>query len=130
MDKALIKKTIQASFEGTMIFPEIVMALTNDGIESYHVDYIRGEARYYHYSGETHSESIDHLHRSVASEFQPEKLQALIKEVQAGKVKYPEFLERSASLGCAYYIVYMLGKKVRYFGRDGGEHLELFPGTK
>jgi hypothetical protein len=32
--------------------------------------------------------------------------------------------------GCVYYIAYLSGKKVIYFGRKGEMHVELFPQPK
>lgn len=120
---------MEQTWAGTVTFPEVVKKLLEDRVSSYHVDYLRGEARYYHVDGESIVEKFEHLHPAVANDFNPERLQALIKKVQAGDAKYPEFVNESAAAGCAYYIVYMNGRKVRYFGKDGAEHLEPFPGS-
>jgi hypothetical protein len=32
--------------------------------------------------------------------------------------------------GCSHYEVFITGKKVIYLGRDGGQHVELFPQPK
>jgi hypothetical protein len=29
--------------------------------------------------------------------------------------------------GCSHYEVFISGKKAIYFGRDGSQHIELFP---
>ena len=60
--------------------------------------------------------------------FSAEGVQAAIRRSQAGLADYSEFLKASAAAGCAYYIVYFGGRKVRYLGKDGGEHVENFPG--
>lgn len=127
MNNSLIEQLVEGSFKGTITFPEVVKKLLEDGFESYHVDYLAGESRYYHTNGETLTKKTEHRFPDVAQTFYPERLQAIIRKVQAGNASYPEFLNESAAAGCVYYIVSLKGKMVRYFGRDGGEHIEHFP---
>ena len=130
MNNNVIEDVIKRTFAGTISFPEVISLLSEEGFVSYHVDYLRGENRYYHANDETISKRPDHKFPKGAKEFSPEKLQAIIRKTQAGSAKYPEFLEESAAAGCVYYIVFMTGKKVIYFGRDGSQHVEHFPGGK
>ena len=66
----------------------------------------------------------------VAADFSAEKIEGINQRVQAGQAAYPDFVREGAAAGCAYYIVYLNGKKVRYFGRDGGEYVQHFPGSR
>ena len=130
MNKTLIKEVIAKTLTGTITFPEVLKTLSSEGIESYHMDYLRGESRYYSQNGESFLIKLEHTFPAVAEEFFPEGVVAAIRRSQAGLSKYPDFIRESAAAGCAYYVVYLNGKKVRYFGRDGGEHVEHFPGAK
>lgn len=124
----LVKQIITGSLSGKITFPEIITTLSNEGFESYHIDYLRGDSRYYHRNGESLLEKIEYSFPSVSEKFSPERVQAAISRSQAGIANYSDFIKDTASAGCAYYIVYLNGKKVRYFGRNGDEHTEHFPG--
>lgn len=58
MDKKLFEDCVHASVAGTKKFPEIVGDLLKIGVESYHVDLIRGENRFYLPCGELQSISV------------------------------------------------------------------------
>ena len=47
MNTNKIKETIQLTLEGKITFPQVVGALIKEGIESYHIDYVRSENTYY-----------------------------------------------------------------------------------
>jgi len=128
MNETIVKEVIAKVAEGKIAFPEVVRTLTNEGFISYHVDYLRGEARYYHRSADSLMEKLDHAFPSVAENFSAEAVQAAIRRSQAGTATYSDFIRDSAAAGCVYYIVYLTGRKVKYFGRDGDEHVENFPG--
>jgi uncharacterized protein YbcV (DUF1398 family) len=70
------------------------------------------------------------LHDGVAPDFSAGILENVNKRVQAGQAWYPDFVREGAAAGCAYYIVYLHGKRVRYFGRDGDEYVQYFPGSR
>ena len=42
--KSIAQKCLNAAYNGTMSFPEIVGSLIQNGFESYHVDFLRGSA--------------------------------------------------------------------------------------
>lgn len=130
MDTAVLKQLIDGSLARRITFPEILGALLKEGVESYHVDFLRNEYRYYAKSGESFITSVPLAHDGVAQEFSAEQLDAINKRVQSGQAGYPDFVREGTAAGCAYYIVYVGGKKVRYFGRDGGEHVQYFPGSR
>jgi uncharacterized protein YbcV (DUF1398 family) len=128
MNENVVKEVITQTLSGTIAFPEVVRLLSNEGFDSYHVDFLRGEGRYYHHTGESLQEKFDHEFPPIAENFSAEGVQAAIRRILAGSSRYPDFIRECASAGCAYYIVYLTGKKVRYLGRNGGEHVEYFPG--
>ena len=55
---------------------------------------------------------------------------AAIRAAQADKIRYPEFMKRSAAAGVIAYWAFLTGRKVIYFGRKGEFHVEDFPGAK
>ena len=56
-----------------------------------------------------------------------EEIVAAIRGSQVGEVKYPEFIARSMRAGCVGYTVWISGRHVTYFGRNGSTHVEKFP---
>lgn len=99
-------------------------------MESSHVDFLRNEYRFYAESGDSFVTAVAFGHNGVAPEFSAEKLEAINRRVQLGQAGYADFVREGTAAGCAYYIVYHEGKKVRYFGRDGGEHVQYFRGSR
>jgi uncharacterized protein YbcV (DUF1398 family) len=94
------------------------------------VDFLRNEYRYYARNGESFVTGVALVHDGVAPEFSAGKLANINKRVQAGQAWYPDFVREGAEAGCAYSIVYLRGRKVRYFERDGNEYVQYFPGSR
>jgi len=130
MNTNKIKETIDLTLEGKITFPQVVGILIGEGVESYHVDYVRSENTYYLPNGESHREAVPHKFQSPAREFLADKVKATIKRIQAGEINYNTFSEEIIQAGCVYYIAYLSGKRVIYFGREGDFHIEHFPGAK
>jgi uncharacterized protein YbcV (DUF1398 family) len=130
MNQAVIQELIRKALANEITFREILATLGKEGVESYHVDFVRNELRYYATNGESPLTAAALLHGGVAAEFSAEKIEHINKRVQAGQASYPDFVAEGAAAGCVYYIDYLDGEKVRYFGRDGGEHLQQFPGSR
>ncbi|MBP7284778.1 MAG: DUF1398 family protein [Leptospiraceae bacterium] len=130
MNTNKIKETIQLTLEGKITFPQVVGALIKEGIESYHIDYVRSENTYYLPNGESHREIIPHKFPIAAKEFSADKVKASIKRIQAGEINYNTFSEEVIQAGCVFYIAYLSGKRVIYFGREGDFHIEHFPNSK
>ena len=59
-----------------------------------------------------------------------DKVKATIKKIQAGEINYNTFSEEIIQAGCCFYIAYLSGRRVIYFGREGEFHIEHFPGAK
>lgn len=130
MEKNFFADCAEASFTGSKKFPDIVMSLINAGVESYHVDVVRSENRYYLPSGENHTVT-NHLAKApIAEEFSASQIESAVRESQAGKINYLQFMEKARAAGCVYYITYLKGKKVVYMGRSGEFHTEYFPGSR
>jgi len=130
MNNALIQELIEKALARKIAFPEILATLTKEGVESYHVDFLRNEVRYYVRDGEFLVVNASFVHQGVAAEFSAEKLDAINRRVQSGQASYADFVREGTAAGCACYAVYLNGKLVRYFGRDGGEHVQYFPGSR
>lgn len=129
MNQALLKEMLDRALAGAITFPEIVGALGREGVEAYHVDFLRNESRCYTTGGESFATPVPFLHGAVAATFSAEALHTINQRVQAGAASFADFVREGTAADCAYYAVYLNGKKVRYFGRDGGEHVQHFPGS-
>ncbi len=127
MDRKILNETIECSISGKIKFPQIVGMLIDQGIESYHVDLIRAENRYYNASGESQVLAIPHKMPEAAEKFVATSVQASIKRSQQGVINYTSFIEEITKAGCVYYIAYLKGERVIYFGREGDFHVEHFP---
>lgn len=130
MNTSALEKTLQQTLDGEITFPQVVGACIEQGLESYHVDLVRSEYRYYHPSGESFQTKVDYPHNNPQKEFSAEKVIAAIRASQAGQIKYKQFIDQILAAGCVYYITYITGKKVVYFGRNGEAHTEHFPQVK
>ncbi|MGA8406530.1 MAG: DUF1398 family protein [Candidatus Acidiferrales bacterium] len=130
MNQALIRQLIAKALAATISFPEILQSLAKERVESYHVDFLRNEYRYYATGGESFVTEVALAHGGVGREFSAKKLESINKRVQARQASYADFVREGTAAGCAYYIVYLQGKKVRYFGRDGDEYIQYFPGSR
>ena len=56
-------------------------------------------------------------------------VKAAIKKVQAGGSSYGVFANECMRAGVVGYNVFIEGKRVVYFGKDGDWHVEWFPGV-
>lgn len=117
----------KSSHEGTAHFGEIVKALIEAGVESYHADYRANRTTYYLPSGETHSVALPAVETAIADQFDAPALQAAIRGAQRGEVMYPQFMRLSRAAGCVGYTVWLAGRHVSYAGRRGEVHIEHFP---
>lgn len=127
MNPELFQEVIQGAFDNTLSFPQVVGRLLNAGVDSYHVDLIRAENRYYFGSDETFVSTVPFEHPKAAGPFSAEKVAGAVKAIQQGKINYKEFVDQIMAAGTVYYIAYLTGKQVIYFGRKGEFHIEKFP---
>ena len=128
MNTEIMRDTLAKSLAGTIAFPDVIRILIGEGVESYRADLVRLEETFYMPDGATFVETIAFPATSIADRFSAPDVIAAIRDSQTGKCKYREFLSRAMRAGVANYVVYLEGKKVIYFGRNGECHIEVFPG--
>ena len=125
--KEVIEKCARESHAGLLAFPEALGRLIEVGVESYFADY-RNQSTTYYLSGNgafTIPMAIPSI--EIPSSFNKEDVVSAIRGAQSDAVRYPEFIKLTMSAGCIGYIVWIAGKYVNYFGRQGEVHIEHFP---
>lgn len=130
MNTELVKQAAVATLEGSKPFPEIVGMLIEAGVESYHVDYVGLRKTFYSASGETMVTIINYEGLpSVHEHFDLTALRADILDSQQNGQHYRDFTRRAMEAGVQSYFAFLRGKRVTYFGRQGDQHTEWFPGS-
>jgi uncharacterized protein YbcV (DUF1398 family) len=104
--------------------------LLEAGIESYFCDLATGAETFYMSDGATHVEKMTLPLLLVAARFSSSDVIAAIRGAQTDQIRYPEFMKRAAAAGVIACWAFLAGKKVIYFGRKGGSHVEEFPRAK
>jgi uncharacterized protein YbcV (DUF1398 family) len=122
----MIECTVGSDHE-RLTFPEVVMKLMAAGIEHYHADLQRSEKAYFLPDGRFEVIPAHKVEIPIAATFSASGVDAAVRAVQAGQVKYREFCARIAAAGCCAYIVSLSGRRAVYYGRTGETHVELFP---
>jgi uncharacterized protein YbcV (DUF1398 family) len=130
MDTSIINECKALSLAGKITFPEVVKKLIDIGVERYICDLVGLKLHYYSSKGEIYTMPLEYDADFVALNFNAAAVKEAVIEVQQNRIDYREFLRRVIAVGCCHYEVYISGKKVIYFGRDGSQHVELFPGAK
>jgi uncharacterized protein YbcV (DUF1398 family) len=130
VDIKAIHEVLAESQEGKLIFPEVVRRLPDAGVESYFVDFAKGEDTIYLADGGTLVDKINLPLSRVAEEFSSTGIIAAIRGAQADLIRYPEFVKRSTAAGVIGYWAFLTGRKVIYFGRNGEFHVEDFPAAR
>ena len=128
-DKAL--EAARATLAGSLPFPEIVGNLIANGVEYYHVDYATKSFTFYSENGgvAVAELSFENL-PAIARDFNSEALRAAILDSQQNGQEFREFCRRAVGAGVQGYFAFLRGKRVTYFGRQGEQHTEWFPGAK
>jgi uncharacterized protein YbcV (DUF1398 family) len=127
--KQVIEQCGRDSYAGTAGFAAIVAALLEAGVESYSADYRAGKTIYYMPTGEVLFMPLTTPDTEIPQVFDAAALVRAIRGAQRGEIKYPQFINLSMAAGCAGYIVWLTGKHVSYFGRQGEVHIEPFPAS-
>ena len=125
--KSVICETLNASNEGRIHFGEVIKKLIDVDVESYSVDYRCGRVSYYMPCGETLTLELDMTKPKIALLFSASAIKSAILRAQRGEIMYPEFKQLSKEAGCVGYTVWITGKHVTYYGRNGETHIEYFP---
>ncbi|ORE90482.1 hypothetical protein ATO4_21410 [Aurantimonas sp. 22II-16-19i] len=120
---------LNAAYDKTMAFPQIVGRLIEAGFEGYAVDYRRNTTTYFLPDRDSVVLGNRPSEEPVALPFDREQIAAQIRWAQADPpdYSYASFCKRVKALGCAGYLVSFPGRRVLYFGRTAETHVELFP---
>jgi uncharacterized protein YbcV (DUF1398 family) len=131
MNAEIIKKAARATLDGTMSFPEVVGQLLAAGVEYYHVDYVGMRKSFYSAQGAMVVTPINFEGLPPVSEtFDTAALREDILDSQRNNQPYRDFTRRAMKAGAQGYYAFLRGKRVTYFGRQGDQHTEWFPGTE
>lgn len=130
MNASLISQLGQATVTGTMPFPEIVGKLIAEGVEYYHVDYASLQIHFYGIEGGVVVVPLLlGAVQPIAPRFEKAALRAAIVDSQKNGQKFKDFSRRAVEAGVAGYFAFLSGQRVTYFGRQGEQHVEWFPGA-
>jgi uncharacterized protein YbcV (DUF1398 family) len=130
MNSHLVLEAARASLAGSRPFPEIVRNLIGAGVEYYHVDYISLQFTFYGGQSDVSVAPITFEDLpSVASDFDVPSLRDAIRDSQQKGQHYREFSQRAMRAGVQGYFAFLRGQRVTYFGRQGDQHTEWFPGA-
>ncbi len=127
---AVARDCLNAAYDKTLAFPQIVGRLIAAGFDGYTVDYRLGTTTYYLPDGDGIALPNRPSDEPVAARFDQPGIAAQIKWAQADppEYSYAAFSRNVKALGCAGYIVSFPGRRVLYFGRTAETHVEHFPG--
>jgi uncharacterized protein YbcV (DUF1398 family) len=131
MITTIIIETARKTLAGTISFPEVVAQLLATGGEYYHVDYIGLKKTFYSASGDMVVTPINYEGLPpVAADFNIAALRADILDSQRNHQPFRDFTRCAMEAGTQGYFAFLRGKRVTYFGRQGDQHTEWFPGTE
>ena len=131
MNTKIITEVARKTLDGTMSFPEVVSQLLTAGVEYYHVDYVGMRKTFYSAEGDAAVTPINYEGLPpVAADFDAAAVRADILDSQRNGQKYRDFTRRAMEAGVQGYFAFLHGKRVTYFGRQGDEHTEWFPGAQ
>ena len=122
---------LNAAFDKSMAFPEIVRTLIKAGFEGYVVDYRRTTTTYFLPDGDNVVLPNRPSDGAVAAQFDPTGVASQVKWAQANApdYSYSAFCKNVKAFGCAGYMVSFSGRRVLYFGRTAETHVEHFPNS-
>lgn len=130
MNTNLVQAAATAALAGTKSFPEIVGMLLEAGVEYYHVDYVTRQKTFYSTAGVAVTAPIPYEGLpDVAADLDLAALQADILDSQRNGQKFRDFTRRAMQAGVQGYFAFLRGQRVTYFGRQGDQHTEWFPGA-
>lgn len=131
MDAKIIAEAARKTLDGTMSFPEVIGQLLTAGVEYYHVDYVGLKKTFYSAEGYTVVTPINYEGLpAVAADFDAAAVRSDVLDSQQNGQKYRDFTCRAMAAGVQGYFAFLRGKRVTYFGRQGDEHTEWFPGAQ
>ncbi|HBK44489.1 MULTISPECIES: DUF1398 family protein [unclassified Polynucleobacter] len=125
--KEVIENCAHQSHAGLLTFPEVLGRLIEVGVESYFADYRNQSTTYYLSRNDALSIPMAMPSIEIPNSFNKDGIVSAIRGAQSDAVRYPEFLKLTMAAGCVGYIVWITGRHVSYFGRQGEVHVEHFP---
>lgn len=125
--RSVVEECSKGSEDNSLNFPQQLAKLAKAGVEGYYADLRRAIRLYYLPNGESIEVGAQKLAGPVAEIFDPARVEAAVRQSQAGTHTYKEFCKKVMAAGCAGYLVSLLGRRVVYFGRTAETHLEHFP---
>lgn len=130
MNIQIIDECTRLSLANEITFPQQLMKLAANNIERYSVDLVALTKSAYDTNNEWYVSNLAIDVEPVAEHFDAEALKNAIAAAQQQKINYRTFLDQAIAAGCCWYEVFITGKKVIYAGRNGDQHVELFPSAK
>ncbi|MGE0224001.1 MAG: DUF1398 domain-containing protein [Acetobacteraceae bacterium] len=126
---AIAETCLNAAYDKTMDFPDIVATLIEAGFEGYTVDYRQGTTTYFLPDGDSVVLENRPSQGTICATFDQAGVVAQVRWAQANPpdYTYAAFCRNVKACGCAGYIVSFLGRRVLYFGRTADVHIEYFP---
>lgn len=128
--RAVLLDCTEGSDHERITFGEVVMKLMGAGVERYRADMVRNERVYFMPNGESLVLPAHEVGGEPAQVFSAAGVDAAVRAIQAGQIKYQEFCRRIVAAGCVDYVVSLVGQRAIYFGRSGESHVEPFPGPQ
>lgn len=130
MNTDIVTEAARATLEGTISFPALVQSLMETGVEYYHVDYVALRKTFYSGTGGVTTTPITYEGLpTVAESLDVAALRAAILDSQQHGQHYRDFTRRAIAAGVQGYIAFLRGRRVTYWGRNGDQHTEWFPGA-
>lgn len=125
--KSVVETCARGSEDDSLTFPQQLALLADAGIEGYYADLRRSLKTYYLPGGESIDVASTPQAVPVAADFDAGRVEAAVRQSQAGTHTYGAFCEKVMAAGCSGYLVSLLGRRVVYFGRTAETHVEHFP---
>jgi uncharacterized protein YbcV (DUF1398 family) len=121
---------LNAAYDRTMSFPDIVGTLIASGFERYVVDYRRNTTTYFLPDDDSIVLDNRPSDSTVAAAFDQAGIAGQVRWAQANPpdYSYATFCRNVKAMGCAGYMVSFSGRRVLYVGRTAETHIEHFPG--
>jgi len=125
--RTIVDECSKGSEDGSLTFPQVLAKLVEAGIEGYYADLRRSTKTYYTTRGGALEVAAAVVAAPVADAFDAGRIEAAVRQSQAGAHTYRAFCEKVMAAGCAGYLVSLPGRRAVYFGRTAETHVEHFP---
>lgn len=128
MDTNLIKQVHKKFTNNTLSFPDGIMQLIQAGVQFQYIDLIQLVTISYSVNNDYLIDNMVFDEKIyVESNFDIDIIQKAIRLSQEENLPFIEFCKMAAQAGCIGYHIFIYGKKVVYYGREGQSHIEFFP---